>query len=180
MAGPRTRRNPRRNPHLGGEDELTGSPPGAPTKGSNTPTLFPPVSWVQTPVDTLAPTPAPPRGMYTNVDLQRATKLALELFIQGQVHAQRSVSVARNEALDRPLKATNPDLYYGSSHMECYHFCWQYNDDFEIADAKGHKRVLFAASFFWERINFRWQQHKTQIERDRAKLFTWDKFKAFL
>ena len=39
MARARTRRSPRRNPPpLGGKDKHTGSLPGAPTKGSNTPT----------------------------------------------------------------------------------------------------------------------------------------------
>ena len=64
--------------------------------------------------------------------------------------------------------------------MECYHFCRQCEDHFETAGAKGHKRVPFAASFLRERINFRWQQHKTRTERDRANPLTWDEFKAFL
>ena len=49
MAGLRTRRSPRRNPPQGGEDELVGGPPEAPTKGSNTPTPSPPTSRAQTP-----------------------------------------------------------------------------------------------------------------------------------
>ena len=81
MAEPRTRRSPRCNPPPGNDDELAGGPPRAPTKGNNTPTLSPPVSWAETPADTSAPTSAPPRGTYTNVDLQRATKLALESFV---------------------------------------------------------------------------------------------------
>ena len=82
MAGPRTCRSFRRNPPPGGEDKLAGGLPGAPTKGSNTSTLSPPISWVQTPADTPGPTPAPLRGTYTDVDLQKATKLALESFVQ--------------------------------------------------------------------------------------------------
>ena len=105
MIGPRTRCSPCRNPPPGGEDELTGGPLGAPIEGSNTPTPFPPVSWAQTPADTPAPTSAPPRGTYTNKDLQRATKLALESFVQGQVHAQGS------KPREKPLKARFPDLY---------------------------------------------------------------------
>ena len=64
--------------------------------------------------------------------------------------------------------------------MEGYHFCRQCEDYFETAGAKGHKRVLFEASFLRERINFRWQQHKARTERNRANPLTWDKFKAFL
>ena len=81
MAGPRICCSFRRNPPSGGEDELVRGPPGALTKGSNTSTSSPPISWVQTPTDILALTPTPFRGTYTNVDLQRATKLALELFV---------------------------------------------------------------------------------------------------
>ena len=180
MAGPRSRRSPRRNPPPGGEDELAGGPPGAPTKGSNTPTPSPPVSRAQTSTNAPTPTAAPPRGIYTNADLQKATKLALNSFIQGQTHAQGSASTAQDKASDRPLKARNLDLYYGSLHMECYHFCRQCKDYFETAGAKSHKCVFFAASFLRERINFRWQQHKSRTERDRANPFTWDKFKAFL
>ena len=44
MAGAHTRCSPRRNPPPGGEDEPAEGLPGAPTKDSNTPTLFPPVS----------------------------------------------------------------------------------------------------------------------------------------
>ena len=84
MVGPCTRCSSCRNSPLGGEEELVGGPPGAPTEGSNTLTLSPTIFRAQTPADALAPTPASLRGTYTNVDLQRASKLALESFIQGQ------------------------------------------------------------------------------------------------
>lgn len=77
MAGPRTRRSPRNNPPLTGEDELAGDAPEAPTKGSSTPTSAP----AQVPTSVPGPT-----GMYTDVDLQRATRLALESFVKGQEH----------------------------------------------------------------------------------------------
>ncbi len=48
---------------------------------------------------------------------------------------------------DRPLKPRNPDLYYGNLHMECYYFCQQCEDHFEVARSLGHKRVLFTAGF---------------------------------
>ena len=81
MAGPRSRRSPCRNPPPGGEDELARGPPGALTKGSNTPTLFLPVSRAQTLADALIPTPVSSRGTHTDVDLQRVIKLALESFV---------------------------------------------------------------------------------------------------
>lgn len=87
---------------------------------------------------------------------------------------------SREDASDRPLKARNPDLYYGNSHMECYYFCQQCEDHFETAGAKGHKRVPFAATFLKDRILNRWQQHKTRTERNRAAPLSWEEFKAFL
>ena len=81
IAGPRTRHSPCRNPSSGGEDELARGLPEALTKSSNTPTPSPHISRAQTLADAPAPTSAPPRGMYTDVDLQKATKLAPELFI---------------------------------------------------------------------------------------------------
>ena len=100
MAGPRTRRNP----PLGGKDELA----GAPTKGNSTPA----VSCAPTPAPAQgpAPTPAPasvpasaqgPPRRYMDEDLQRATKLALELFVKGQEHGQLQ---ANSAPCEQPLK----------------------------------------------------------------------------
>ena len=100
MAGPCTRRNAG----------------GAPTDDNGTPVPIPAVSRAPTPVPAPASVPGPP-GRYTDEDLQRATKLALESFVKGQEHGQ-----ANSASRDRALKARNPDLYYESSHMECYYF----------------------------------------------------------
>ena len=110
MAGPGTHRSSRHNLPPSGEDELAGGLPGASTEGSNILTPSPPVSWAQTLVDTPAPTLVPLRGTYTDVNLQRAIKLALESFVQGQAHTQGS------EPREKPLKACFPDLYWGNSH----------------------------------------------------------------
>ena len=76
MAGPRTHRNAG----------------GAPTDNSGIPKPTPAVSRAPTPApaQALAPTPAPasasvlgPPGRYTDKNLQRTTKLALELFVKG-------------------------------------------------------------------------------------------------
>ncbi len=53
---------------------------------------------------------------------------------------------------DRPLKPQNPDLYYSHLHMECYYFCQQYEDYFEVAGSLGHIRVPFAIGFLADRI----------------------------
>ena len=83
MAGLRTRRNLL----LSGKNKLA----GAPTKGNSTPSPSPVVSQAQTPAPAQAPAPTPapgPPGRYTDEDLQRATKLALKLFVKGQEHGQ--------------------------------------------------------------------------------------------
>ena len=167
MAGPRTRHNP--TPV--GEDELAG---GVSTEGSNTFTSSPAQTPAPAPAQAPAPSPGPP-GMYINVDLQRTTRLVLELFVKGQKHGQ-----ANSAPRKRALQARNPDIYYGNLHMECYYFCQQCEDYFDTAGATGLQRVLFAASFLRDRINFRWQQHKTQVESDKTAPFTWVEFKAFL
>ncbi len=63
---------------------------------------------------------------------------------------------AREETSDRPLKAKNPDLYYGNSQMESDYFCQQCEEPFDTDWAKGHKRVSFAAFFLKDRILYRW------------------------
>ena len=86
----------------------------------------------------------------------------------------------REDISDGLLKARNPDLYYGNSHMQCYHFCQQCEDHCEIAESKGHKRVLFAMFFLMDRILHCWQQYKTRTKRSRAALLSWEEFKTFL
>ena len=94
MAGSCIYRSPRCNPPLGGEDELAESLPGAPIKDSNTLIPSPVVFWVQNPAPTPATTLALFSSIYTNVNLQKATKLALKSFIQDQSHTQRVASAA--------------------------------------------------------------------------------------
>ena len=65
------------------KDELAGNAPKASTKGIGTPTSIP--TAFQAPTSTPAPVFDLP-GLYTNADLQKATKLALKLFIKGQEH----------------------------------------------------------------------------------------------
>ncbi len=103
--------------------------------------------------------------------------------VQAQAPAALAASapdVRARDDTDRPLKPRNLDLYYSKSHMECYYFCQQCEDHFEVAGSLGHKRVSFAAGFLKNRILNRWQQHKTCMQRNRLALITWDEFKAFL
>ena len=79
---------------------------------------------------------------------------------------------------ERPLKAWTPKIYWGKSHMECYHFCQQCEDHFETFGATGMNRTPFAASFFHGSISIRWSQHKRRYES--ATPITWSDFKTFL
>ena len=90
MAGPRIHRNAG----------------GAPTNDSGTPVPTPAVSRASTSAPAPASVPGPP-GRYTDEDLQRATKLALESFVKGQEHGQLQASSVPRE---QPLKARFPDL----------------------------------------------------------------------
>ena len=83
------------------------------------------------------------------------------------------------EERKRPLKAKVPDVYYGKLHMDCYHFCQQCKDHFEISWATGTNRTPFAASFLCGNISVRWTQFKRRQGGEVAPI-TWTEFKAFL
>lgn len=120
MAGPCTCHN---SPPTS-DNELAINALKAPTKSSGTPTPTRAVSCVPTlapaqvfaPAQALAPVPDPP-GSYTDEDLQRATKLAVNLYNKGQEHGQLQANSAPQE---RPLKVWFPDLYYGNLHLDYY------------------------------------------------------------
>ena len=97
------------------------------------------------PAQSLAPTKFVAK--YTNANLQRAIKLALKLFVQGQQQAQSQMAPPALEPQKRHLKTRFPDLYYGNSHMDCYRFRQQYEDHFETARAKKPNKIPFAILF---------------------------------
>ena len=112
MAGPRTYCNLL----FSGKDKLT----GALTKGNSTSAVScaPTFALAQTHAST--PTPASTPGLlgrYTDKDLQKAIKLAIELFVKGQEYHQLQANSAPCELL---FKARFPDLYYGNLHLNCY------------------------------------------------------------
>lgn len=76
------------------------------TKKSSTNILTPAVCRAPTPISAPAPTPAPPRSMYINMDLQKTPKLALKLFVQDQTYTQ---GLAKSRK--KPLKAHFSDLH---------------------------------------------------------------------
>ncbi len=108
------------------------------------------------PVPAPAPVPAPTSNndlfqefMRTCIERARAQALA--------VPATPAPDVKVRDNTDRSLKPQSPDLYYGNLHIECYYFCQQCKDHFEVAGSLGHKRVPFAAAFLKDRILNRWQ-----------------------
>ena len=55
---------------------------------------------------------------------------------------------------EQPLKAKIPDVYFEKLHIDCYHFCQQYKNYFETADATGSYRTPFLTLFLCGKINF--------------------------
>ena len=51
-------------------------------------------------------------------------------------------------------KAKTLDVYHNGSHIECYNFCQQYEDQFTTIGATGLNQIPFAAFFLWDQINF--------------------------
>ena len=143
-----------------------------------------------------APGSAQPPGPLTHIaeDVQKITKLYMDYLFQAQAQvqapaqaqalaqAQAQVQAPDNQpepgSCEQPLEACPPDLYFGKSHMECYHFCQQCEDHFDTAGATGSNRTPFAASFLRGRISVRWHQHKRRVEG--AVPLSWVEFKAFL
>ena len=84
MAGPCVQRSSRQNLLFASKDKLAKAAPRAPTNNkyifSHTSTML----CVSTPAPATPFDPAKLVAKYTNADLQRATKLALKLFVQGQ------------------------------------------------------------------------------------------------
>lgn len=90
-----------------------------------------------------------------------------------QLDLAPSPAKSREDALDKSFKARDFDLSYGNSYMKCYYFCPQYKDHLETAKGKGHKRILFAATFLRDRIFNCWHQYKTRSKRKRTTFLSW-------
>ena len=99
----------------------------------------------------LAPNPVKQVFKYTNNDLQRATKLGLKPFRQGQEQAQLLLDLRK-----RSLKTRFLDLFKRKLHMDCYHFLRQCENHFNTAKAIGKNCTPFAALFFCKSISIQW------------------------
>ncbi len=133
---------------------------------------MPPVCRVRPAIRVPAPGPAPaPAPVAPPNDLfQEFMRTFMESSqVPATPAAQAALATPAAEArddTDRPFKPRNSDLYCGHLHMQCYYFCQQYEDHFEVAGLLGYKRVPFAAGFLKDRILNRWQQHKTCMQRN--------------
>ena len=137
------------------------------SKSPSESSFHPESSHDETPVNPLAI--EPPIAKYIKKDLYRILRTVLK--------AQALLSDGAHKKL---LKAKSPDVYCGKSHMESYNFCQQCKDHFATAGAKGLNRICFAAFFFCDRINFRWQQYKRKHKAKSIVPITWEEFKTFL
>ena len=89
----------------------------------------------------LGPKPASaPASTLNNNPFQEFMRTCME-----NVRDQALNFEVREDALDRPFKPQNPNLYYGHLHIEYYY--QQYEDHFEVVRSLGHKRKPFAARF---------------------------------
>ena len=117
-------------------DELAGQ---GPARGSNVGTDEAP-----TPLEASTPPLVPPTSE------NFFTKFMKVFMKMTEAQAQ-----ALAEPRKRSLKAKTSETYSRKSHIDCYHFCQQCEDYFEISGATGMNRILFAATFLHGAINFR-------------------------
>lgn len=87
---------------------------------------------------TLGPTPLPAPtlslGKYIDKNLQKATKLTLESFLQGQQY--QAELPQDNIPRKQFFKPCFPVVYLNNLYIECYKFYQQYEDYFDITRAK--------------------------------------------
>ena len=86
---------------------------------------------------------------YSKDDLQRIIKAVLKAWAPTLASTPIIAKVPWKK-----LKVCSPDVYYEKSHIDCYNFCQQCEDNFALVGATGLTRILFAMSFLWNRISF--------------------------
>ena len=139
-----TRRSPRVNTPVnpaGELDELAGAQ--SPVKRSNTGSNEAPTKALTLPEASTLPLVPLIKDLFT-----KYMKVFMETM---QAQAQ-----ALAEPWERPLKARSPKIYSGKSHMDCYYFCQQCEDYFEISGATRMNCTPFTAIFLCGAISLRW------------------------
>ena len=87
---------------------------------------------------------------YSEDDLQRIFKAVLKARAPIPVPAPAPALAPApivSELPRKKLKACSPNVYCRKSHIDCYNFCQQCEDDFAIARATGLTQFPFAMSF---------------------------------
>ena len=143
---------------------------GALEKGTSAPSYASTPNQVSASSQASTPTPVKPTLAlkYSEVNLMRILKIFL-----GTKGQEPKAKVPRKQL----LKAKVPDIYFGKSHIDCYHFCQQCKDYFETADTIRSNCTSFAALFFCGKINFQWYQYWKHLGEVSVP---WEEFKAFL
>ena len=91
---------------------------------------------------------------YFQDDLQRILKAVLEARAPALAP---TLALVNFEVPQEKVKAHSPDVYRRKSHIDCYNFCQQCKDYFATIRATGPTQILFATSFFGDRISLCWQ-----------------------
>ena len=160
------------------EDELARDPGpvGGPHSGSTSPALSrnptPGPKLVPALIPAPVPAPVPAPALPSSDELFRQ-------FMRAYLESNQGPRPPPAER-ERSLKAKVPEVYYGKSHMDCYHFCQQCEDHFETAGATGTNRTPFAAFFLRGNISVCWTQYKRRHQGEKPIPITWTEFKAFL
>lgn len=125
---------------------LTKCPSPIPTSPS--PKLFP------NPESNLVPETAPVPGLGPVASLYNvfSRSLCRPASIEFETRLCSATIETRKETSDRRLKARNPDLYYGNSHLEYYLFVQQCELHFTTARVKSQKHMYFAPFFLKNRV----------------------------
>ena len=106
------------------------------------------------------------------------TKNLFTKFMKAFVESIQAQDRKQAEPQKWPLKARSLETYSKKFHMDCYHFCQQYEDHFKTSGTIGMNCTPFAVLFLRSTINLRWAQYKRRHQG--ATPITWSEFKTFL
>ena len=104
------------------------------------------------------PTPAPialPIAAHAPTSTDDLFRQFMQAYMEDRwtpIPAQASVLVEHKEQL---FKARFLDFYFGKLHLDCYRFCQQCEDQFDIARANEENCTPFAVFFLWDGISTR-------------------------
>lgn len=76
------------------------------------------------------------------------------------------------------LKIKSPKTYFKKFYIDCYFFCQQYEDYFEILGGTKMNYTSFTVIFLRDIINPRWAQHKRRHQNATPIILS--EFKIFL